>query len=153
PHTRDDAQVLQLVGQISSRIYAAEATVLRVAASVQRAFDLRGRGDAAERAANVRAEIESAQAQVAVAEWVIAAAGELFNALGASAVRAGPQLDRHWRNARTVASHNPLIFKARIVGDWVVNGREPPFTWQVGVSPQVLTGAQERAPDTAQAGG
>ena len=93
----------------------------------------------------MQAEIESAQAQVAVAEWVIAAAGELFNALGSSAVRAGPQLDRHWRNARTVASHNPLIFKARIVGDWVVNGREPPFTWKVGVSPETRDGAAPAA--------
>lgn len=152
PHTRDDAQVLQLVGQISSRIYAAEATVLRVAAAVQRAFDLRGRGDAAERAANVQAEIESAQAQVAVAEWVIVAAGDLFNALGASAVRTGPQLDRHWRNARTVASHNPLIFKARIVGDWVVNGREPPFTWKVGVSPEARGGTAPLASETQETG-
>jgi len=26
-------------------------------------------------------------------------------------------LDRHWRNARTAASHNPLIYKECIVGD------------------------------------
>uniref|UniRef100_UPI0030DC9ED4 hypothetical protein n=1 Tax=Pseudomonas sp. EA_35y_Pfl1_P108 TaxID=3088688 RepID=UPI0030DC9ED4 len=63
------------------------------------------------------------------------ATSELFNALGASDVRQGKALDRHWRNARTVSSHNPVIYKARVVGDWVINGAEPPFVWQIGNGP------------------
>ncbi|PXZ82202.1 monooxygenase, partial [Pseudomonas aeruginosa] len=42
---------------------------------------------------------------------------------------------RHWRNARTAASHNPLIYKQRIVGDWEINGSEPPYVWQIGSGP------------------
>ena len=34
-------------------------------------------------------------------------------------------LDRHWRNARTLASHNPRVYKARILGDWLINGKDP----------------------------
>ena len=34
-------------------------------------------------------------------------------------------LDRHWRNARTLASHNPVIYKPRVVGDFRVNGTAP----------------------------
>jgi hypothetical protein len=34
-------------------------------------------------------------------------------------------LDRHWRNARTLASHNPVVYKPRIVGDFLVNGTAP----------------------------
>ena len=60
---------------------------------------------------------------------------ELFDASGASAVGRGKQLDRHWRNARTAASHNPLIYKQRIVGDWEINGSEPPYVWQIGSGP------------------
>jgi len=63
---------------------------------------------------------------------VLRAATRLFDALGASATRSTTALDRHWRNARTVSSHNPLVYKARIVGDWVINGRTPPFVWRVG---------------------
>lgn len=44
--------------------------------------------------------------------------------------------DRHWRNARTVSSHNPAIYKARIVGDWHINGTEPPFAWKIGNGPK-----------------
>ncbi len=40
-----------------------------------------------------------------------AATSDLFNALGASATSSRKGLDRHWRNARTAASHNPLIYK------------------------------------------
>jgi hypothetical protein len=43
-------------------------------------------------------------------------------------------LDRHWRNARTVASHNPWVYKARIVGDWSVNGTAPTPIWHVGTA-------------------
>ena len=35
-------------------------------------------------------------------------------------------LDRHWRNARTLASHNPLDYKAHAVGNYLVNEVSPP---------------------------
>ena len=55
-------------------------------------------------------------------------------------VRPGKALDRHWRNARTISSRNPLTYKARIVGDWVINGTEPPYDWQIGNGPQAKQG-------------
>jgi hypothetical protein len=39
---------------------------------------------------------------------------------------------RHWRNARTVASHNPRIFKAKVLGAFQVNGTPPPYAWGIG---------------------
>ncbi|HGN2473923.1 TPA: acyl-CoA dehydrogenase family protein [Pseudomonas aeruginosa] len=123
-----DPQVQQVVGRIAARVYAAEAA--------QRAYLARFVGDPqAEKEANVAAEIESAKAQAIVAELVLQATSELFDASGASAVGRGKQLDRHWRNARTAASHNPLIYKQRIVGDWEINGSEPPYVWQIGSGP------------------
>ena len=133
PRVADDAQIQQVIGQLSAQAYAAEAITLRAAAALQRAYDSHFSGDASlEHQANVEAELESAQAQLVVIELVLRAATDLFNALGASAVREATQLDRHWRNARTVASHNPQVYKARIIGDWVINGTEPPYVWQIG---------------------
>jgi hypothetical protein len=40
---------------------------------------------------------------------VLAETTELFEVGGASAVGTGHALDRHWRNVRTIASHNPAI--------------------------------------------
>ena len=128
-----DPQVQQVVGKASAFVYAAEAATLAAAAAAQSAFEARYAGDAAaEHRANVAAELESAQAQSAVAELVLRATSDLFNALGASATSTRKGLDRHWRNARTAASHNPLIYKERIVGAWAIDGSEPPFVWQIG---------------------
>ena len=133
PAVSQDPQVLQVIGKASGQVYAAEAATLRAALTAQRAYESRFGGDAeAERQANIFAELESAQAQVAVAELVLHATTDLFNALGASGTSTAKQLDRHWRNARTAASHNPLIYKERIIGDWEVNGSEPPYVWQIG---------------------
>ena len=134
---RDDAQVQQVVGKASAQVYTAEAAALRAAQASQRAYLAHFDKDAqAEREANIAAELESAQAQVVIAELVLRATSDLFNALGASAARTGLQLDRHWRNARTAASHNPLIYKERIIGDWEINGTEPPYVWQIGSGSQ-----------------
>ncbi|MGS0735052.1 acyl-CoA dehydrogenase family protein [Pseudomonas sp. GG8] len=128
-----DAQVQQVVGKASAQVYAAEAAAIRAAHASQRAYVTRyGKDEQAERDANIAAELESAQAQVAIAELVLRATSDLFNALGASATSTTKQLDRHWRNARTTASHNPLIYKERIIGDWEINGTEPPYVWQIG---------------------
>jgi hypothetical protein len=35
-----------------------------------------------------------------------------------------------------VSSHNPLIYKEKVIGDWVVNQTELPFVWQIGASPK-----------------
>ncbi|AZC96125.1 acyl-CoA dehydrogenase family protein [Pseudomonas chlororaphis] len=137
PRVSEDAQVQQVVGEISALVYAAEASAVRAAEPAQQAYLARFAGnDEAERAANVAAEIQSATAQVVVTELIQRATSELFNALGASDIRQGKALDRHWRNARTVSSHNPVIYKARIVGDWAINGSEPPFVWQIGNGPE-----------------
>ena len=135
-HVSQDAQVQQVVGEISARAYAAQATALRATLPAQRAYEARFRDDVeAERQANIDAEIESAQGQIVITELVLRAATDLFNTLGASGASSAKALDRHWRNARTVASHNPWIYKARIVGDWRINGTEPPYVWQIGSGP------------------
>lgn len=132
-----DAQVQQVVGQIAARVYAAEATAIRAAEPAQRAYQARfGNDRQAEDAANIDAEIESSKAQVIIADLILQASTSLFDALGASGISEGKLLDRHWRNARTAASHNPLIYKQRIVGDWEINRTPPPFLWQIGVAIQ-----------------
>jgi alkylation response protein AidB-like acyl-CoA dehydrogenase len=129
----EDPQVLQVIGKASGLIYAAEAGTLRASEAAQQAYLARfGNDENAERKANIAAELESAQAQVAAIEAVLRATSDLFNTLGASGTSTTKQLDRHWRNARTAASHNPVIYKERIIGDWHVNGSEPPYVWQIG---------------------
>ncbi|UVC31805.1 acyl-CoA dehydrogenase family protein [Pantoea sp. SOD02] len=131
--TRQDAQILQVIGEITSLAFAVEATVIRATHSLQSAYVAHVSSDEAQvAAANVLAEAEAGQAQVIASELVTRAATELFNALGASDTRVSKALDRHWRNARTVSSHNPVVYKARDIGDWKVNGTAPTGIWQIG---------------------
>jgi alkylation response protein AidB-like acyl-CoA dehydrogenase len=128
-----DPQVLQVVGRVHSLTYAASAVMLKAAEALERSFEHRAQADLRE-TANIAAEIEIAQAQTTISSLVLEATSSLFDALGASATSVSKSLDRYWRNARTITSHNPRIYKDRIVGDFVVNGTPPPFQWRIGQS-------------------
>jgi hypothetical protein len=45
----------------------------------------------------------------------------LFDTWGAAATAGKVNLDRHWRNTRTVGRHNPLAYKACVAGNYAVN--------------------------------
>ncbi|GGC16177.1 acyl-CoA dehydrogenase family protein [Cellulomonas carbonis] len=130
---RHDPQALATVGQIGSVAYVATATALRAADAIDAAYAARDLDADAEHAVNVRTELETAQAQVVLSTLVPQAVGSIFDALGASSTSTAKALDRHWRNARTVATHNPWTLKAKVVGDHAVNGTEPVFVWGIGV--------------------
>lgn len=116
-----DPLLQQVVGEIASAAFAAEAIVLAAADAQDRAaaapedFALAHEGS-----------VRAAQAKVVVDELAQRAASQLFDAGGSSAIRQSAGLDRHWRNIRTLASHNPTRYKSRAVGDWLVNGTELP---------------------------
>lgn len=130
---RHDAQVLQVIGQLASWSYAVEATVERASQALEHAFIVHNSEDEELiQQANITAEVEVAKAQVIATELVLRSTSELFNALGASDTRLSKALDRHWRNARTLSSHNPVIYKTRDIGDWHVNKNTPTFIWQIG---------------------
>ena len=133
---REDAQILQIIGKASAQAYAAQSIALSTAEALDAAYLQHFQNDEqAELDANQRAELVSAQGQVVIAELVLNLSSELFNALGASASSTDKQLDRFWRNARVVASHNPLVYKQKVIGDWEVNQAPLPYVWQIGNSP------------------
>lgn len=120
---RDDSQIQEHVGTLAARVYAAEAIVAAAARDLDAAVDPDLGLDA--EAAFLRAELGVEKAHVAIPPLVLEATTALFDVTGASATSRGKSLDRHWRNARTVATHNPAVFKARAVGDFHVNGTIP----------------------------
>ncbi|WP_413355055.1 acyl-CoA dehydrogenase family protein [Microbacterium sp. 1P06AB] len=128
-----DPLVQQTVGVATAQGFAARAVAVRTAESAQAAYLARFAGDAdAEERANQRAELESAEGQIVLTPLSLEATSTVLNALSASAVSETKRLDRFWRNARAVSSHNPVIFKQRIVGDWAINGTPVPYVWAIG---------------------
>ncbi|RZG73921.1 monooxygenase [Acinetobacter wuhouensis] len=135
---RNDPQILQVIGKASSQAYASESITIRTAEALQRAYIGHfGESEVKNIQANNDAELESSQGQVVISELVLDLTSQLFNSLGASASTTAKQLDRFWRNARVVSSHNPLIYKEKVIGDWEVNREPLPFVWQIGASPKV----------------
>ena len=66
----------------------------------------------------------------------VRAAAGLCDALGASATLRTHGLDRYWRNARTISSHNPRVYRERQVGAFAVNGTPPPTGTGSGSNPR-----------------
>ncbi len=129
-----DPQILQVVGRVRGNSYAAGAIVLKVAEALQRAHEAHLAEDDAERkaAAITIAEIELDQAVTVVSDLILEATTILFDALGASSTARNLTLDRYWRNARTIATHNPRVYRDRVVGDFAVNGTPPPGQYRIG---------------------
>ncbi|MBB3609415.1 monooxygenase [Rhizobium sp. BK602] len=132
PSVSEDPQILQVVGRVRGAAYSAGAIVLKAADALQRAYEQRAADTAVSERANAIAEIEVNQSVHAVTSLILEATTLLFDALGASATKRGLGLDRYWRNARTISSHNPRIYRDRIVGDFAVNGTPPPAQYKIG---------------------
>ncbi len=121
----DDRQVLQVVGEIASDAFAAEAITLIAAEKIQVAVDSVIDGVPTEEAAQ-SAQLAAAEAKVAVDHFSYATAAKLFDVGGASATQSIYNLDRHWRNARTISTHNPTFLKASAIGDHIAHGASFP---------------------------
>ena len=130
---RHDPLILQLVGHLSAKAFAAESVVRAAARELDAASDPELDLTPVQR--YTRGEVAVEKAQLLVPELVQSAAQQLFDITGASATSKSKSLDRHWRNARTVATHNPAVFKAKIVGDYEVNGTTPEGLHSIGEVP------------------
>ena len=125
---REDPLVQSVVGRLSSVAFAVESTVLAVAArfdDLDAALEA-GRDDPE---LHTAAQLAAFRAQQVVLPLVLSEATELFEVGGASATGIDAALDRHWRNARTLASHNPAIHRAQQLGDYELNGVVPMAGW------------------------
>lgn len=134
----DDPYVRHTVGDIAAHAIAARGAVVLAAEALQAAFDAGAdvRADAgadarpdapgAVRDIVLHATVTVASAQQTAAREALAAAELVFDVGGGRAVRREHHLDRHWRNARTVANHNPRAWKSAVVGAYLLTGTEPP---------------------------
>ena len=126
---KDDPLVQRVIGRLSSLAYASETLVLAAAEVLERVHQAE-LNDSAEEADYVEADIRTFQAQQIVLEQVLEVTTLLFEVGGASATSQARRLDRHWRNARTLASHNPAIYRERALGNYYLNSVSPGAAWR-----------------------
>ncbi|QCU78868.1 acyl-CoA dehydrogenase [Citricoccus sp. SGAir0253] len=129
---RDDAQVLQVIGEVSASAFAVRAAFDAVVAALGDVLEREAAGEALPEEDVNALYIRVYQAQQVIAKTVLEAATRWFEVGGASATSSAKRFDRHWRNARVLANHNPLIYRARYIGDWEVNGTPPGRAYRIG---------------------
>jgi alkylation response protein AidB-like acyl-CoA dehydrogenase len=121
-----DPLLQETIGRISTSAMAAEAVVLAAAEAQDASLASMIDGVADFELAH-RGSVLAAQAKVIVDELAPRAATLLFDVGGSSAIKQSVDLDRHWRNIRTLSSHNPTVYKARALGDYLVNDASLPI--------------------------
>ena len=120
-HAWQDPYTIQAVGDLRLRLNAAEALVEKAGLAVDRAV--------AEPTAETvaLAQVAVAESKVLTTEIAIAATNKLFELAGTRSTLAEHNLDRHWRNARTHTLHDPVRWKYAILGNYYLNGVNPPL--------------------------
>lgn len=121
---RDNELVQAVIGHVASSAHAARILVSTSAAELDRVLADHLAGTATDDDF-VQAELGVFKAQQTILPLVLDATTELFEVGGASATSTSISLDRHWRNARTIASHNPAVLRRRALGDYYLNGVAP----------------------------
>ncbi|MGC5749500.1 acyl-CoA dehydrogenase family protein [Gluconobacter sp. NFX36] len=117
---REDSVVQGVVGRLSALAFSTSALVDRVSDALAEAEPAWLRGDT-ESVTFSEAEEAAFKAQQIVIDQTLEAANLLFEVGGASATSQTRNLDRHWRNARVLSSHNPAAQRRRELGDLALN--------------------------------
>ncbi|MDF7660863.1 acyl-CoA dehydrogenase family protein [Erwiniaceae bacterium L1_54_6] len=131
PQGNKDPYLLHKVGEIAARAHSAEALVLLAAEQVERAGVARFAGATPEEIEQlaIDAAVITAEAKAIATEAALFACQTMFDVGGASMTLRQHGFDRHWRNARTHTTHDPIAWKYRAIGDYRVNHRPPPISY------------------------
>jgi alkylation response protein AidB-like acyl-CoA dehydrogenase len=121
----DDPLLQRQLGVLASTASVARAAVLDAAQAIALATASdSGEGPDPELAAE--AQLRVAKVKVHLDDVAPEAATRLLELGGASASSRQRNLDRHWRNIRTITLHNPVAYKARVIGQNLLHGTPVP---------------------------
>ncbi|WP_250517039.1 acyl-CoA dehydrogenase family protein [Caballeronia sp. INDeC2] len=119
---REDVFIQQVVGELSALSHTIDVLVRENARTLDLSSNAILHGDANADELVLQSALATARTQIVVGRLALQAGERLFDAGGASATSRKHNFDRHWRNLRTIFSHNPLHHKAKVIGDYVLNG-------------------------------
>jgi alkylation response protein AidB-like acyl-CoA dehydrogenase len=118
----DDPYILERVGEFTAALKASAALADAAASAVQaglakgQAVTARERGEAA---------AEAYAAKVHATHVSLDITSRVFELTGARSTAEKYRFDRYWRNVRTHTLHDPVFYKAKEVGEFVLNDKIP----------------------------
>lgn len=117
-----DPYILHQYGELWTELQAAIALADRAAQQVQQAWD---QGDALTAQARGEVAISVYAAKAMAIKAGLAITNRMFDPMGARATAAKYGFDRYWRDLRTFSLHDPVAYKYRAIGDWVLHQTLP----------------------------
>ncbi|MFF8369663.1 acyl-CoA dehydrogenase family protein [Streptomyces lydicus] len=122
----DEPYVLDTYGDLTAKLWAAEALADRVSAEGQR---LHEDPDAVTEQDRGEFEVRVAAVKARATDVALEVTNRIFEVTGARSTAAAEGLDRFWRNVRTHTLHDPVAYKRREVGRFRLTGDLPEPTW------------------------
>ncbi|MFJ2788491.1 MULTISPECIES: acyl-CoA dehydrogenase family protein [unclassified Streptomyces] len=122
----DEPYVIDVYGDLTTKLWAAEALADAVALEGQALHD---DPDAVTERARGEFEVRAAAVKAHATEVALEVTSRIFEVTGARATASAEGLDRFWRNVRTHTLHDPVAYKRREVGRHVLTGELPEPTW------------------------
>ena len=118
----DDPYILERVGEFTAALKASAALADSAASAVQAGL-ARGRDVTARERGEAAAEAYAAKVHATHVSLDITS--RVFELTGARSTADKYRFDRFWRNVRTHTLHDPVFYKAKEVGEFVLNDRIP----------------------------
>ncbi|MFD9089084.1 acyl-CoA dehydrogenase family protein [Streptomyces prasinus] len=122
----DEPYVVDTYGDLTAKLWAVEALADAVAAEGQ---ELHDDPDAVTEQARGDFEVRVAAVKARATDTALEIASRVFEVTGARSTTRAEGLDRFWRDIRTHTLHDPVAYKRREVGRWVLEGELPEPTW------------------------
>jgi len=117
-----DPYILQHYGEFWMQLQAAQALADQTAQKVQQAWS---KGNALTQAERGEVAIAIASTKAFVARTGLDITNRIFEVMGARSTAARYGFDRYWRDLRTFTLHDPLDYKLREIGNWLLNHEYP----------------------------
>lgn len=121
----DDPYHMHNYGTLWVKLKAAQALAKESNALIQETWDykhnitLQQRGDCS---------IAVATTKIQVVETALEVTNRMFQMMGARATSAKYNFDRYWRNVRTHSLHDPIDYKIRDIGKFILTNQYPDIT-------------------------
>jgi alkylation response protein AidB-like acyl-CoA dehydrogenase len=117
----DDPYIQQRYGELWLLYRSAQLLAENAAQRLQSAWE-KPALTAAERA---EVALAISEAKVVSARAALEITSRIFDSMGASSTSSKYGFDRFWRNVRVHSLHDPLDYKVRDLGHWLLNGKAP----------------------------
>ena len=121
-----DPYILHEVGTLSAYLTAAESLLRTAVKLMEQGVAARGKVTREELAQKrAVAMVEVAKAKVVATEVALRVCADIFQLCGARSAMAEEDSDRFWRDVRTLTLHDPVDYKARLIGEYLLQDKHP----------------------------